>query len=104
MASLENTNVFIKTIISLLHNVIEETTPNLRSFLITILTKSVARLMPYCDDPIELLRDFSQFYNIGENVYVRVSLLSSKCMKSNTSRFAWRSKETRFMKLLKVLS
>ena len=52
MASLYSTNKFLKTIIGLFHSVIEETTPQMRSFLITILTKSVARLMPFVEQPV----------------------------------------------------
>ena len=73
MAELHSTNDFLKTIISLFHNVIEETPAQMRSFLITILIKSVSRLMPFVENPVELLRDLSQFYNIGENVYVKIS-------------------------------
>lgn len=47
-ASLVTTNQFLKIIISLFHSVIEETVAQLRTFLITILTKSVTRLMPFC--------------------------------------------------------
>lgn len=70
MATLRSTNEFLADILGLFHSVIEETDPGLRMFLITILTKSVSRLMPFCEDHVQLLRDLAQFYNVGENVYV----------------------------------
>lgn len=41
-----------------------------RKFLITILLKSMIRMLPFIEDGLALLRDIQQFYQIGEMVYV----------------------------------
>lgn len=52
--------------------------------VLTILTKSMLRIMPHVENALELLKDFQQFYQIGEMVYVRMSLFSSKCSAKST--------------------
>ncbi len=46
----------------------------MRSFMIKILTNSVARLIPFVENSLELLKDLNQFYNIGENIYVIIKI------------------------------
>lgn len=70
VAKQSTTNEFLRTIISLFHTVIEETLVGNRRFLITILLKSMIRMLPFIEDGVGLLRDIQQFYQIGEMVYV----------------------------------
>jgi len=56
--------------LSLFHTVIEETLVGNRKFLITILLKSMIRMLPFVEDGTGLMRDIQQFYQIGEMVYV----------------------------------
>lgn len=70
VAKQSTTNEFLRTIISLFHTVIEEILVGNRRFLITILLKSMIRMLPFIEDGVGLLRDIQQFYQIGEMVYV----------------------------------
>ncbi len=101
MAKQSTTNDFIKTIISLFHTVIEETLPQNRKFLITILLKSMIRMLPFIEDGMSLLRDIQQFYQIGEMVYVILFYMgSSKCLRRSIRRLEVTWKNRRSMWLL----
>lgn len=87
VAKQSTTNEFLRTIISLFHTVIEETLVGNRRFLITILLKSMIRMLPFIEDGMSLLRDIQQFYQIGEMVYVRIyDKVSLRCSSRNTGR------------------
>jgi hypothetical protein len=73
MAQKCTNNEFLKTIIGLYHCVIEESEEVDRKLLLTILAKSMVRIMPYVENGLEILRDFQQFYQIGELVYVFIN-------------------------------
>lgn len=55
--------------------------------LLTILAKSMIRIMPYVEDALELLKDFQQFYQIGELVYVLDCVYSSRCILRSIARY-----------------
>jgi hypothetical protein len=65
IAGQKTINLFLRTIVGLVHSVVEETAPVNRAFLITILLKSMVRIVRFVEDPLELLRDLQQFYQIG---------------------------------------
>ena len=76
MAQRCTNNEFLKIIISFYGSIIEQTEQNERRLLLTIITKSMTRIMPFVEDPLELLKDLQQFYQIGELVYVYFVLYS----------------------------
>jgi hypothetical protein len=65
MAQMCTNNEFLKIIIGLYHCVIEESEEGDRKMLLTILNKSIVRIMPYVENAWEMLKDFQQFYQIG---------------------------------------